>query len=252
MDFALVTGASGGLGEHYARYLARRGNNLIIAARSAERLGELAEELATAHGVRVEPVAVDLATAEGREHLVARAAELGHVHTLVNNAGFATVGEFADVDPARMADEITLNCVTLTLLTRALLPAMIDRRAGAVINIASTAAYQPIPTMAVYAATKAYVLSLTEALWSELRGSGVRAIAVCPGPTETGFFAAAGDDSLMSRRRTPEQVVQSTFRALHRGAPSVIDGAANSIMANLAKRLPSRLVLPVSQRVIRY
>ena len=126
---------------------------LITIERALEQTGlpaELAEELATAHGVRVEPVAVDLATAEGREHLVARAAELGHVHTLVNNAGFATVGEFADVDPARMADEITLNCVTLTLLTRALLPAMIDRRAGAVINIASTAAYQPIPTMAVY------------------------------------------------------------------------------------------------------
>lgn len=237
--WAVVTGASSGLGAGYARELARQGANLILVARSTTKLADLAEDLATRHGVEVEVWPCDLTNRGGRAVLVADLATRD-VHTLVNNAGFGTLGDFTDLAPERILSEVELNVVALTELTRTVLPGMTARGRGAIINIASTASFQPIPGFATYAATKAYVLRLSIALWSELHQTDVRVLAVCPGPTDTGFFSAAGDDAVMSRRRTVEQVVATSFRALRRRKPYVVDGMRNTIMAETARLAPPR------------
>ncbi|MGF1428365.1 SDR family NAD(P)-dependent oxidoreductase [Kitasatospora sp. LaBMicrA B282] len=245
MDFArtttLITGASTGIGAAFARELAARGSDLVVVARSTDKLRALADELTTAHGVAVEVLPLDLARPGAAEQLVQRVTELGReVDVLINNAGFATFGPVAESAPDRMAAEVQLNCLTLTDLTARLLPGMLARRRGAVVNIASTAAFQPVPRMAVYAATKAYVLSFTEALAAEVRGTGVQALAVCPGATETPFFAAAGDGIPdLGRRRRPEQVVAATLAALAKRRPTVVDGLQNRLMT-LGPRLVSR------------
>lgn len=247
---ALVTGASGGLGEAYAEFLARSGLDIVLTARRVDRLEALAARLRERHNRAVTVLACDLADRAARERLVAALDARGlTIDVLVNNAGFGTHGDFADIPAERVLDEVETNVVALTHLTRLLLPGMRERRYGAVINVASTAAFQPIPTMAVYAATKSYVLSLSQALWSENLEHGVRVVAVSPGPTETGFFEAAGVPDAMTRRRTPEQVVRSTFQALGRGEPSVIDGAANGVLARLAHSAPVKLALPVARRI---
>ena len=161
------------------------------------------------------------------------------------------MGEFAGLDVARLNDEVSLNCAAVAHLTRLFLPGMLARDKGDVINVASTAAFQPIPTMAVYAATKSFVLSLSQALWQETRRTGVRVIALCPGPTQTDFFAVAGDDSAMKVRRTPQQVVHSCFKGLDRRLPSVTDGAFNALQAQLARLMPATLSAPVARLAIR-
>ncbi len=208
-----------------------------------------ADELRSRYGVEVAVVGCDLATASGRDDLLAATADLS-VGMLVNNAGFGTVGDFVSADPARMAEEISLNCAAVALLARAYAPAMVERRRGAIVNVASTAAFQPLPSMAVYAATKAFVLSLSQAMWDELRPYGVAVLGLCPGATETAFFSAAGDDAILSRRRKPEQVIDTCFDALRKGKPSVIDGALNAALAMTAKVSPVRVALPVSKQVL--
>lgn len=245
---ALVTGSSGGLGEHFADFCARNGMDLVLTARSADKLTANAERLRQRHGCEVTVIPADLTRAEERTRLVDELSERGIVvQTLINNAGFGSHGDFASADPDRMLDEVSLNVAAVTHLSRLLVPPMIAQGEGTIINIASTAAYQPIPSMAVYAATKSFVLSLSQALHSELKPKGVQVIAVCPGPTETEFFANTGEPTAMARRRTPEQVVQSTFRALSRGVPSVIDGPTNTLTARAAKLLPIQLVLPMAR-----
>lgn len=164
----------------------------------------------------------------------------------------ATHGSFAGGDATRIADEVTVNVTTVVGLTRALLPGMLARQRGAVVNVASTAAFQPVPFMAVYGATKAFVLSFTEALWGELVGTGVTALALCPGATQTEFFDIAGNAASVGRRQTPEQVVATAMRALGRRTPppSVVSGRGNALSARLPRLVPRRTTITITRRLM--
>jgi short-subunit dehydrogenase len=239
----LITGASSGIGAEFARRLAARGSNVVLAARRLDRLERLAGELATAHGVTATPIAVDLAAPGAANELDAALTARGlAVTSLVNNAGFATNTAFHRTDPQRLAAEIAVNVTGLTELSRVFIERLRDRPGGVLVNVASMAAYQATPTMAVYGATKAFVLSLTEALWYESRGSGLRVMALSPGATETEFFDVAGDGADGGTGRMhPERVVEIALRALDRRnpPPSVITGRRNRLMAH-AGRLAGR------------
>ena len=244
-NWAVVTGASGGLGEEYARELARQGSDVVLVARRLDKLERLAGELTALHGIQTMALQCNLSDPAERASLIATLDSL-EVHTLVNNAGFASMGLFSDQERSRITREVELNVVALTELTHAVLPRMVEGGRGAIINVASTAAFQPIPHMAAYAATKSFVLSFTSGLWGELRGTGVRAVCICPGPTDTSFFDNAGNGSVMKRRRRPEQVVTSTFAALRAGKPYVVDGMSNKVVAQLARFLPTALLVRAS------
>jgi uncharacterized protein len=245
---ALVTGASSGIGEGLAQALAERGAGLVLVARRADLLDELAVRLHTAHGGRVDVVPLDLADPGAAEALQRRVSELGlTVDVLVNSAGFAVAGPVAEADPTRLAAQLPVNCTALVEVTARFLPAMVARRSGVVVNVASVAALQPVPGLAVYAATKAFVLSFTEALWAEQRGTGVRVLAVCPGPTDTAFFEVAGEDSDTGLpRRTVDHVVATTLRALAGDAPSVVDGPLYKVMTGATKLLSRRAVARIA------
>jgi short-subunit dehydrogenase len=250
---ALVTGASSGIGEHLARQLAARGLNLILLARSADRLDALAAELRTAHpGITAHTIAADLSLAEAPQSVLRELEQRGlSVDLLINNAGFGTHDPLEHEDPHVLAREIQVNCSTLVGLTARLLPGMLGRRLGGVLNVASTAAFQPTPTMAVYGATKAFVLSFTEALWVETRGTGVRVLALCPGPTSTRFFetAGAGKQFLTRGRQSPEQVASVALRAFDTGrGPTVISGNGNRLLAGGYRFMPRALMARMAAR----
>lgn len=248
----LITGASAGLGAEYARQFAAKREDLVLVARRQETLEALAAELRTAHGIAVTVIAQDLSAPDSAAQLHSRTEELGiEVDVLINNAGFGTHGDLADADPGRLADEIQLNCSTLVGLTARYLPAMRARRSGTIINIASTAAFQPVPHMAVYGATKAFVLSFTEALWQEEKGHGIRVLAVCPGATATEFFDVAGESAAVGIKRSAKQVVDHTMRELSSSKPSFVDGAANAVTARVLTRLvPRRVLIAVTDRLM--
>ena len=239
---ALVTGASGGIGEQFALQLARRGHNLVLTARSDDKMQALARQLRAENpGIGVEVIAADLAERGSATALVAELAARGlRVDVLINNAGFGSHNPVAEEDPENLAREIQLNCSSLVDLTARLLPPMLERDRGGVLNVASTAAFQPLATMAVYGATKAFVLSFTEALWAETRTTGVRVMALCPGATETGFFEVAGNKEFMTRgRQSADDVAHFGLRAFFDGsAPSVIPGAKNKLAATGYRFLP--------------
>ncbi len=246
---ALVTGASSGIGEAFARALAVRGEDLVLVARSGERLRALAEDVAARHGVRAEVVVADLGDPGAADAIVAELAARGiAIGTLINNAGFGSHGRFAELDGARERAEILVNVYAPVALAHALLPAMIARRLGAIVNVASTAAFQPVPYMATYGATKGFVLSFSEALAEEVRAHGVRVVALCPGQTETAFFAGI-DEARVGRARTTAQVVATALRALERGQVVAIDGVANAVLANGNRFVPRRLVAAVAARL---
>ncbi|MDO5736006.1 MAG: SDR family oxidoreductase [Propionibacteriaceae bacterium] len=241
-SWAVVTGASGGLGEAYAHELASQGSDVVLVARSVEALEKVAADLSSDHGVDTLVVPCDLSDADQRASLVARLDVLD-VHTLVNNAGFASIGMLGELERDRISREVALNVVALTELTHAVIPQMVARGRGAIINVASSAAFQPIPQMATYAATKSYVLSFSSALWGELSGTGVRVLCICPGPTETSFFTNAGNGDVMKQRRRPEQVVESTFKALRDSKPYVVDGFRNKVLAQMTRFLPTAITV---------
>jgi short-subunit dehydrogenase len=170
---------------------------------------------------------------------------------LINNAGFGLFGPLHESDPHRIAQQVQLNVAAMTDLTCALLPGMRERDRGAIVNVASTAAFQPVPYMAVYGATKAYVLSFTEALWAETRGSGVRVTALCPGATDTAFFGTASDSASLGRRMSPEQVVAAALRALDRRQASVVPGLGNRLLAGSPRLAPRQLVARMAERALR-
>jgi short-subunit dehydrogenase len=249
---ALVTGASSGLGEVFARELAARGADLVLVARSRDKLEALAEELRARPGVSVEVLACDLSVPGAGAGLAARLDERGvRIDVLVNNAGFGLFGLLHEVDPARASQQVQLNVAALTELTSAVLPQMLARDRGAIVNVASTAAFQPLPYMAVYGATKAYVLSFTEALWAETRGTGVRVTALCPGATATAFFDTASEHASIGRRMAPEQVVAAAFTALSRRRCSVIAGLRNRLLAATPRLTPRQTVARISARTMR-
>ncbi|WP_165063593.1 SDR family NAD(P)-dependent oxidoreductase [Marisediminicola senii] len=249
---AVVTGASSGIGREFARRLAERGADLVLVARREDRLTELASELATAHGAVCTVIALDLASPDGAASLVRQLADRGiHPATLVNNAGFGNHGEFATLDPSAIEREVQLNVATLVTLTRALLPDLQADGRGALVNVASTAAFQPLPRMAVYGATKAFVLSFTEAIAWESRASRLRVLALNPGPTSTEFFDAAGsDDAVFGRMQQPARVVETAFRALdnRRRPASVVSGRQNLLQTIGVRLSPRALVLAIVGR----
>jgi short-subunit dehydrogenase len=245
---ALITGASGGIGAAYAREFATRGADLVLVARSTGAMEKLAAELRERHGHRVDIVSADLSR-PGAAGVVAEQVRDRQIDVLVNNAGFGMHGDLAEADAARLTDLIQLNCITLVDLTRQFLPGMIARRSGTVINVASTAAFQPLPHMAVYGASKAFVLSFSEAIYAEARPAGVKVLAICPGATKTAFFDVAGEAAAVGRKRTPEQVVATTMAALRRGRPSRVDGLTNALMAMSTKWAPRRTVISLAARM---
>lgn len=249
-QWAVVTGASAGLGAHFAERLAQEGSHLILAARSTDRLEAVADDLRSRHGVDVEVRGVDLSTETSRADFVDEIRST-NVHTLVNNAGFGTVGDFVDLDARRVQQEVSLNAGALTELSHAVAGPMVARGRGAIINVASTGAFQAMPGMSVYSATKAYVLQFSVGLWAELHGTGVRVVAVCPGPTDTSFFANAGDDAVLRRRRQPQQVIDTTFKALDGHRPFVVDGFRNRVVAFSNRLVPRSLAARIAPHFMR-
>ncbi|WP_247827358.1 SDR family NAD(P)-dependent oxidoreductase [Arthrobacter antioxidans] len=252
---ALVTGASSGLGAEFARALAARGADLVLVARRVDRLEALARDLEARHGITARIVGADLADPASWARVRAfTEAEGVRVSTLVNNAGFATHGVLAEADPDRTDEEVRLNVGALTALTRLYLPDLVSEGSGALVNVASTAGFQPVPLMAVYGATKAYVRSFTAAVAWETRDTGLRVTALCPGATRTEFFDVVGsDDAKVGRYQSPEQVVRTALRALdgRRTPPVVVSGAANRVGAALGRLAPTRLGLPLTAALMR-
>jgi short-subunit dehydrogenase len=253
IETAVVTGASSGIGESIARKLAQAHYNLVLVARNESRLRKLSEELAGQFAARVDVLAMDLAAAEAARAL-ARDLEGTDVDVLINNAGYGDHCEFAESDEAKLIGMLQLNVISLTHLTRLLLPGMLRRRHGRILNVASTAGFQPGPFMAVYCATKAYVLSFSEALYSELAGSGVTVTTLCPGATRTGFDAAANASKIrlfQSRGvMDAETVARFAVRGLLKGRRLVIPGLANRILAHTVGLMPRGLTLSVSRRLL--
>ncbi|MFT4042650.1 MAG: SDR family oxidoreductase [Gordonia sp. (in: high G+C Gram-positive bacteria)] len=247
---ALITGASGGIGEEFARTLADKGSHVILVARGEEALTALANELHAKHGVRAEVIVADLSIPGAADKVVAEVDERGlDVDILINNAGFGTFGLLAEADPARIRDEVALNVGALTDFTTVYLARMVKKNSGTIINVASNASFQPVPNMAVYSATKAYVRSLSEALWWEARKSGVNVLALCPGPTKTEFFDIA-DSSVVGPLRSTRQVVATALHALNVGKPTAVDGPQNRFAAVGARFVPKRILLGIAARVV--
>ncbi len=250
----LITGASSGIGEEFSRRYAAKKHELVLVARRQDKLDALAEELRQEHGVEVTTISLDLSEPDAAQRLWNETDRRGlHVDVLVNNAGFGTGKDVADDDPERLEQEVRLNCLAVVGLTARYLPAMRKRGNGTIINISSAAAFQPMPHMAVYGATKAFVLSFTEALWRETRRDGIRVLAVCPGSTDTPFFQVADEGTVVGRLRSTRQVLDTTMRALRGSGPSVVDGLGNAVVARFLTRvLPKRALLAAVDRVFRH
>lgn len=245
----LVTGASSGIGAAFARALAARGSHLVLVARRLDRLEALAEELRRTHGVQVTPLALDLALPGAGRSLAALADEHGlAVTSVVNNAGFGTDGPFHEEDPDRLAEEINVDVANVVDITRAFIEPLRRAGTGVLVNVASMAAYNPLPGMAVYAAAKAFVLSFTEALWHESRPTGLRVLSLAPGLTRTEFFDVLGSDGYRGSYQTPEQVVATALRSLDRGnrRPSVTSGRLNGVLTSSVRLLSRRSVVVAS------
>jgi len=247
VPISLVTGASSGIGEQFARQLSARGYELILVARRKDRLEQLAAELpGNAH-----VLACDLATESGA--LPARVSELGlDVDLLVNNAGFGTYGNFTDIDPAREVEQVRVNCEAVVTLTHAFLPAMLERRSGGVIVVASTAGMQPLPYEVVYSASKAFALHFTEALHEELRDTGVKMLAVNPGPVPTEWQEIAGHTaaSIIPTSIETDQVVREALDAYDSGKRSIIPGGRMRWFMR-ATRAPRSIQLRIAERLYR-
>jgi len=244
---ALITGASGGIGEALARELASQGHDLILVARSVDALDALGAELAGQHGITATSMGADLAEVGAGRALAAALESRGlSVDVLVNNAGFADFGEFATADLDKTMQMLTLNIATLTELTHELLGPMLERGSGRVMNVASTAAFLPGPLMAAYYATKAYVLSFSEGIAEELKGTGVTVTALCPGPTTSGFQARAAmeDSKLVKGKKIMDAstVAKIGVAAMMVGKPLVICGFKNKVLAAMPRFWPRAMV----------
>ena len=252
--YALVTGASAGIGKELARLFAKDGHGLVLVARREPELRKLADELEAAFKVPTRVHACDLSKPEARSGLVEATKDL-EVEFLVNNAGFGSNGKFWENDAAREVEMIDLNVTALTHLTRHYLPGMVSRGRGHVLNIGSTAGFQPGPYMATYYATKAYVNSLTEALAYELRGTGVTATVSCPGPVSTDFAGIAGNDKTPLFKgkvvASAEWVAKEAYTAMLKGKPVAVHGTKYKVGAVLAGLGPRGMILSVTAKLNR-
>jgi short-subunit dehydrogenase len=259
---ALITGASAGIGSEIARELARRGHGVVLVARRKERLVALAEELSAEHGIRAETIACDLGKAASRARIPGRITELGlDVEILVNNAGFATGGPFHESDPSRELDQVHVLVEAVVALTSAFLPQMVKRRRGGILNVASTAAMQPLPYAAGYSAAKAYVLTFSEAIHQEVGGRGVSVTALCPGPVETEFWdiadwQVAGGRSFEKAFPRPalpsaRDVARAGVDGLASGRRVVVPGLPMRAAMLASRYVPHALKLPVVERIMR-
>jgi hypothetical protein len=253
LETVLVTGASSGIGLELARCFAADGSRLVLVARKGNALEALAGELRNVHQIQAQVITADLAHPESPARLLAHLQSAGlKIDVLVNNAGFGAQGKFAELPLGRQLEMLQVNMTTLTHLTGLLLPGMIERRRGGILNVASTAAFQPGPGMAIYYATKAYVLSFSEALAEELAGTGVTVTAVCPGPTTTNFGAAANMRTrgfVKKVSMSAEEVARQGHAGYRRGKAVVINGFRNALPAFLVRLLPRAVVRKVARRL---
>ena len=254
MPTALITGASGGIGKCFAQKLSAKNTNLIIVARSEDKLNALAQELQQQYKINVEVIVKDLSqTSAPQEVFDAVQAKGLSVDILINNAGFGDYGEFVQTDCDRQIQMIQLNNIAVVALTHKFLPQMRERGSGSIINVSSIAAYQPLPYVSVYAASKAFVRSFSEALWAENRQYGVRVLVVSPGPTETNFFEEANFPPALARNAksmsTPEEVVDEAMKALENGnAAVVVGGIASKFITGLSSVIPRETLLNVLEK----
>lgn len=254
MGTALITGASGGIGMELAKVFARHGHSLVLVARSQDKLRQLAGELESSFGVQALVIALDLAAPGAPASLYAQLQQRQvTVDYLVNNAGFGHFGFFGQTEWEKEEQMIHLNVMALTDLTRLFLPPMVARGKGKILNVASVAAFVPGPLMAVYFATKAYVLSFSEAIANELQGTGVEVTALCPGPTDSGFAgAAAAQDSDMfarSKLASSQQVAEYGYQAMMSGKRVAVHGLLNKLTVFSARLAPRRLVTALVRRM---
>lgn len=253
MNTTLITGASSGIGAAFARKIAKRGRNVLLVARSEDKLIALCNELGRVSGIRAQYVVMDLTERDAALRLVeeTQKRELT-IDMLVNNAGFGSMGDFAKLDLATELEIIDLNVKSLVELTHRFLQPMREQRQGTIINVASTAAFQGVPFMATYAATKAFVLSFSEALSEENRAHGIRVLALCPGVTDTNFFVASKIDRPPMRTvQTAEEVVDTALRGLARGKRVVISGWANWFVIEAERVVPRSVVTKVAAKALR-
>jgi short-subunit dehydrogenase len=253
-EFALVTGASSGIGECFARALAARRRNLVLVARSKAKVEALANEFRTVQGVLAEPIGLDLSLPAAAARLYERLHERRlKISLLVNNAGFGARGNFWELPQERQVEMLRLNIQTLMELTYLLLPPMVAERRGGIINVSSTASFQPVPYTTVYAATKAFVTSFSQGLAEELRPHGVTVVTLCPGGTDTNFFAASqyGRRNFSFALQPPEEVVEAALKALDRGGGLVIPGLKNKIAVFSQRLAPRSLVVKAAARIFR-
>ena len=253
--WAVVTGASSGLGRGLASRLAERGMSLVLTGRNEARLNEAAQQIRlAAPRVTVETVATDLSTRSGVSALLDHVGDRP-IEVLVNNAGFGSYGPFAEADQEREAEEVAVDVSAVVTLARAWLPGMLARRSGGILNVASAIAFQPAPYQAVYAASKAFVLSFSQALWAEARSAGVAVTALCPGPTRTGFVAALGAEvghtAIYSRLAEPEPVIEAGLRGLDKGRAVVIPGLRTKFIAASGRFMPREWLARVSAHLLR-
>lgn len=244
MTVTLITGASSGIGEAFAKRLAAEGHNLVIVARSAKKLRALSDELKQKHKISVRYIPMDLSDPDSAEDLFIETQKRGfEVDCLINNAGFGSMGDFAELDLINELQMIDLNVVALVELTHRFLRPMREKGRGVIINVASTASFQPVPYMATYAATKAFVSSFTEAIAEENRQFGITVTAICPGPTATNFFAVANAMPFAEKGvQTSEDVVEKTLKAVKSRKAKAISGFSNAIGAFFGQHVHNRIV----------
>lgn len=251
---ALITGASGGIGEHLARVLGANKHDLVLVARSADRLDALSTELARAFGIQTRVLTADLTDPAAPTRIFQTLRDQGvTIDVLVNNAGFGARGAFAEIDYAIEARMLQVNVAALMQLTRLFLPGMLERRGGKVLNVASTAAFLPGPLMAVYYASKAFVLSFTEALAEETQGTGVVVTALCPGPTQTNFAATAGNEDSVLFRSTkpmsPYAVARVGYDGMMAGKRVVIPGWTNQTSVFSTRLAPRKMLAKIARKL---
>lgn len=253
-SWALITGASSGIGAAFAKELAKRGTNLILVARREDRLRRLCSQLEADYHIQCRVIAMDLAPLDASRQLFDEVKKQKlSVNILVNNAGIGVFGKLDETELEQNLQLIQINIITLTALTQLFLPDMLKEHKGVIINVASTAAFQALPYMSVYGASKAYVLSFTESLWAEYQKQGIQALALCPGPVATEFFHAMGSEiNTLGKKEMPDIVARSALNAINKNKVYVIPGAKkNYILANVSRFVPRKIALLITEKIMR-